>query len=366
MAGLLAVLRCSSRALSLSLSLRACLCVWVVSRQSPCLCAVGRQSLCLCAVGCAEMLAIRSGARLARRQRPQQVLTQRRCIAHGTADLDWGSLLFNYVPTNCHIEYTWKDGEWSEGTIIDKPTVEMHILSSVLHYGQALFEGLKVFSRADGTIAQYQPYGGNVDRMARGCERLGMPTVEADMFNGAIERVVMENLEYVPPYGTNGALYVRPFIFGCGAKIGLGKAPEYKFIVAVNPVGDYYAGGLSALDGLVQEKYDRAAGKGIGGVKAGGNYAADVVPSAEAAAEGYPISLYLDATEHKYVEEFSTSNFIAIDKEGNYVTPKSDSILKSVTNMSLRQIALDLGMGVQERPVEFTEVGEFEEVAACG
>ena len=312
------------------------------------------------------MLALRSGARLARRQRPQHHVAQRRCIAHGTANLDWGSLKFNHVPTNCHIEYTWKDGEWSKGEIVDRPFVEMHILSSVLHYGQALFEGLKVFSRADGTIAQYQPYGGNVDRMARGCARLGMPKVEADMFNSAIERVVLENLEYVPPYGTNGALYIRPFIFGCGAKIGLGKAPEYKFIVAVNPVGDYYSGGLTALNGLVQEKYDRAAGKGIGGVKAGGNYAADVVPSSEAAAAGYPISLYLDATEHKYVEEFSTSNFIAIDKEGNYVTPKSDSILKSVTNMSLRQIALDLGMGVQERPVEYAEVGDFVEVAACG
>jgi branched-chain amino acid aminotransferase len=311
-----------------------------------------------------------AAARLTRRQQlPQRVAaaaTQRRCIAHGTADLDWSSMMFDYVPTNCHIEYTWKDGEWSEGKIIDAPMVEMHILSSVLHYGQALFEGLKVFSRADGTIAQYQPYGGNVDRMARGCARLGMPTVEADMFNGAIERVVMENLEYVPPYGAGGAMYVRPFIFGCGAKLGLGMAPEYKFIVAVNPVGDYYSGGLSALDGMVQTDYDRAAGKGIGGVKAGGNYAADVVPSAQASAAGYPIALYLDATEHKYVEEFSTSNFIAIDKEGNYVTPQSDSILKSVTNMSLRQIAMDLGMGVQERPVEYAEVGSFSEVAACG
>ena len=275
-------------------------------------------------------------------------------------------MLFNYIPTNCHIEYSWKDGEWSEGKIVDSPMVEMHILSSVLHYGQALFEGLKVFSRADGTVAMYQPFMGNVDRMARGCDRLGMPTVDADMFNGAIERVVMENLEFIPPYGHNGALYVRPFIFGCGPKLGLGMAPEYKFIVTVNPVGDYYSGGLTALNGMVQTDYDRAAGKGIGGVKAGGNYAADVVPSAEAAAAGYPIALYLDATEHKYVEEFSTSNFIAIDKEGNYVTPQSDSILKSVTNMSLRQIATDLGMGVQERPVEYSEVGEFAEVAACG
>ena len=247
-----------------------------------------------------------------------------------------------------------------------QPTTEIHILSSVLHYGQALFEGLKVFSRADGSVAMYQPYMGNVERMARGCARLGMPQVDEAIFNGAIERVVRENLEFVPPYGSGGALYIRPFMYGCGAQLGLGAAPEYKFTVAVNPVGDYYSGGLAALDGLVMTEYDRAAARGTGAVKAGGNYAADVLPSAEAKEAGYPIALYLDSVEHKYVEEFSTSNFIAISKDGNYVTPASESILQSVTNMSLRQIARDLGMGVEERAVEWAEVGAFEEVAACG
>lgn len=178
---------------------------------------------------------------------------------HGTADLDWSSLLFSYIPTNCHIEYTWKEGEWSEGELVAQPTTEIHILSSVLHYGQALFEGLKVFSRADGSVAMYQPYMGNVERMARGCARLGMPQVDEAIFNGAIERVVRENLEFVPPYGSGGALYIRPFMYGCGAQLGLGAAPEYKFTVAVNPVGDYYSGGLAALDGLVMTEYDRCA-----------------------------------------------------------------------------------------------------------
>ena len=290
-----------------------------------------------------------------------------RCASSvGTADLDWGSMLFDYVPTNAHVEYTWRDGEWDAGVVKRKPTVEVSIFSNAFHYGQACFEGLKVFALADGSVAAYQPYQGNHERMSNGAARLGMPAPSGETFNTAIERCVLENLEFVPPYGSDGAMYVRPVLFGCGNQLGLGPAPEYKFIVAVSPVGNYYAGGLQAIPGMVMTKYDRAAGRGIGGVKAGGNYAADVVPSAEAKAAGFPIALYLDAKSQTMVEEFSTSNFIAIDKSGNYVTPKSPSILPSVTNKSLRQIALDLGMGVEEREVPWSEVSEFEEVAACG
>jgi branched-chain amino acid aminotransferase len=222
-----------------------------------------------------------------------------RCVSHGTADLEWGSLLFDYVPTKAHVEYTWKDGEWDAGVVRTTPTVETHILSNCFHYGQACFEGLKVFSTAGGDVASYQPFDGNAERMASGATRLGMPAPPSPLFNEGVQRAVRENLEYVPPYGTDGALYVRPVLFGYGAQLGLGPAPEYKFIVAVNPVGNYYAGGLKAIPGLVMTKYDRAAGRGIGGVKAAGNYVADVVPSAEAKSAGFPIALYLDAKEQK-------------------------------------------------------------------
>lgn len=284
----------------------------------------------------------------------------------GSANLDWGSLLFSHVPTNAHIEYTWRNGEWDAGLVVKKPTVELSIFSNVFHYGQACFEGLKAFALADGSVAAFMPYGDNAARMRAGAARLGMEPPPEELFNEAIERCVRENLAFVPPYGSEGALYVRPVLFGCGPQLGLGAAPEFKFLVAVNPVGNYYAGGLQAIPGLVAEKYDRAAGRGLGSVKAGGNYAADVVPSAEARKEGYPIVLYLDAATQTFVEEFSTSNFIAIDRDGNYVTPKSPSILASVMNRSLRQLALDAGLGVQEREVPWTEVPDFAEVAACG
>jgi len=186
------------------------------------------------------------------------------------------------------------------------------------------------------------------------------------MFDAALDRVIKDNLDYVPPYGTGGSMYLRPFLFGHGAKLGLGPAPEYAFCVLGSPVGAYYKGGLQAIDALVVEKFDRAAPRGVGNIKAAGNYAPDVQPSHEAKAQGYPVCLYLDAKENEYVEEFSTSNFIGVTADGTVVTPTSSSILPSCTKGVVLQMARDMGLKVEERPVPWSEVATLKEVAACG
>jgi len=193
-----------------------------------------------------------------------------------------------------------------------------------------------------------------------------MPTVPTEMFNDAIDRVVRDNIHYIPPYGSGGAMYIRPFMFGHGGKLGLGPAPEYMFGVVVSPVGAYYKGGLQAIDALVVATADRAAPRGVGNIKCAGNYAPDVLPSLEAKKRGYPVCLYLDAAENKYIEEFSTSNFIGVTQEGNVVTPSSPSILPSTTKGVLLQYARDIGLKVEERPVAWEEVHALKEVAACG
>ena len=211
----------------------------------------------------------------------------------------------------------------------------------------------------------------NAARMENGARRTLMEPPSESMFIEACARVVRENLDYVPPYGSGGALYVRPLLYGSGPRIGLQPSDAYDLLVLVTPVGDYYKGGLGKpVACKVMEDFDRAAPRGVGSVKLAGNYAPDLKPNMDAKEEGYPIGLYLDAAERKYVEEFSTSNFIAIDKEsGAYVTPESDAILPSITNDSLMRIAAEqFGMPVERRPVDFDEVaqGKFSEVAACG
>merc|ERR1712127_1051098 len=208
----------------------------------------------------------------------------------------------------------------------------------------------------------------NAKRIARSAERVMMPEIPMDTFIQACNDVVKDNIAYVPPYGSGGALYLRPLLFGSGPRIGLQPAEEYTFIVLVIPVGDYYKGGLSKpVDGLIVEDYDRAAPKGVGAAKVAGNYAADLIPNMEAKARGYPICLYLDAATHTLVEEFSTSNFIGIDNENKrYVTPASPSVLPSITNKSLQTIAKDNGMTIEARDIAIGELKEFDEVIACG
>lgn len=280
-------------------------------------------------------------------------------------NIDWKNLGFAYMDTNCHIRYVWKNGQWSEGKLVKSPYMSIHIAATALHYGQEAFEGLKAFRRKDGKVSLFRPQE-NAKRMAITARRTCMAEVPEALFVDACKRVVKANLEFVPPYGTGGSMYVRPLLFGSGAQIGVAPADEYTFLVLVTPVGAYYKGGLQAVKAMVQDEYDRAAPRGTGHIKVGGNYAAGLYPHIEAKKKGYPVELYLDPKEHKWIEEFSTSNFLAITQDGTYVTTKSSSILPSITNLTLQQIAKDLGIPVEVRAVSFDEVTTFAEVAACG
>jgi branched-chain amino acid aminotransferase len=224
---------------------------------------------------------------------------------------------------------------------------------------------MKAFHCKDGKVRVFASDENSV-RLNKGADRLNMPWVPLQLFRDTVDETIRLNAEYVPPYGTNGAMYIRPVLFGCGPQLGLGPAPEYIFGVVTVPVGSYYKSGLKAVDALVLDNYDRAAPLGVGSIKCAGNYGADVKPSKDAAKRGYTISLYLDAKDHKYVEEFSTSNFIAIDKKGAFVTPNSTSVLGSVTNKVLQQLARDMGLKVEVRPVAWDELPSMREIAACG
>jgi branched-chain amino acid aminotransferase, group II len=236
-----------------------------------------------------------------------------------------------------------------------------------LHYGQACFEGLKAFAHQDGSVHIFRPQE-NAKRLQSSCERTLMPTLPHSLFLQAVNEVVRDNISYVPPYGSGGALYLRPILFGSGARIGLQPADEYMFVIMVMPVADYYKGGLgNPVDGLLITDYDRAAPRGVGNVKVAGNYAADMLPNMRSKKMGYPIGLYLDAATQSSIEEFSTSNFVGIDsKNKKYVTPKSSSVLPSITNKSLMTIAEEEGLTVEEREVGLEELETFDEVMACG
>lgn len=278
--------------------------------------------------------------------------------------LDWQNLPFGYIKTDYNIRFYYKDGKWSEGELSTEETIPIHIAAPGLHYGQQAFEGLKVFETVDGRIVAFRP-DENAKRMQRSCERIFIPEVPVDMFIKAVDTVVAANAKFVPPFGTGASLYVRPVIYGAGARVGLGPADEYVFIVFVTPVGPYYKGGFKPVKALVVEQYDRAAPNGVGDCKVGGNYAAGLRGGEYAKKKGFPIPLYLDPKEKKYVDEFGTSNFIAI-KGNTYLTPESNSILPSITNKSLMDIAALLGMNVEKRPIAIDEVEHFDEVGAVG
>lgn len=279
--------------------------------------------------------------------------------------IDWDKLGFNYMDTNCHIRYTFRDGAWNSGELHESPEMGIHVAAGCLHYGQAAFEGLKAFRCKDGSVRVFRPLD-NIKRMAMTARRTCMPEIPESLCLDAIERVIKANAEYIPPYGTGGSLYIRPLLIGSGIQIGIAPAPEYTFLILVIPVGPYYKGGLKPVRAVVFDDYDRAAPLGVGGIKVAGNYAASLYAHEQAKKTGFDVELYLDAKEHRYVEEFATSNFVGISSDGAYVTPKSPSILPSITNLTLMQLARDMGLDVQVRPVLFDEIKDLAEVGACG
>jgi branched-chain amino acid aminotransferase len=279
-------------------------------------------------------------------------------------NIDWSKLGFEYIDTRCHVRYTWKNGSWNNGEVVQSPYMNIHIGATALHYGQACFEGLKAFYGKDGSIRIFRP-DENAKRLNTSAYRTLMAQVPEELFIEATKRVIRENRDFVPPYESGGSLYIRPLLIGSGPRIGIQPADEYTFIIMVTPVGNYYKGGLKPVDATIVDGYDRTAPGGTGSVKVAGNYAASLMPGKIAKEKGFPINLYLDSKEHKYIDEFGTSNFIAI-KGNTYITPESQSILPSITNKSLMQIAQDLGMTVERRPVEISEVKEFDAIGACG
>jgi len=282
---------------------------------------------------------------------------------------DWENIGFGIVPTNGHTRYMWSSvtSSWDAGRFLPDPFVPLHIHAAVLHYGMTLFEGCKAFRCKDGKIRVCN-LNENSARMNTGADRLVLPRVPQSMFNEGVDWAVRATAEYVPPYGSGGSLYIRPFLMGTGPILGLQPCPETTFMVSVTPVGNYFGkGGVQGIHASIMKDFDRAAPQGTGAVKAGGNYAADLLPLKQAKAQGFGTTLYLDCVERKYVEEFSVSNFIGIDSNGAYVTPKTSSILPSITNKMLMQLAEGkFGMKVEARSLEWDEVSSFREVGACG
>jgi branched-chain amino acid aminotransferase len=280
-------------------------------------------------------------------------------------DIDWANLSFKYMKTDLRYISRWKDGEWDEGNLVEDNMICISEASTVLHYGQSCFEGLKAYRTKSGKIQLFRP-DMNAKRMQESCRRILMPEVPVQKFLDACIKVVKANEGYVPPYGTGATLYLRPFVFGTGHTVGVAPAPEYLFCVFCLPVGAYFKGGLTPVNFTVSD-YDRAAPFGTGAAKVGGNYAGSLLPHKLAVEKGFADCIYLDPATHSKIEEVGAANFFGITKDGKFVTPKSPSILPSVTKISLLQIARDiLGMETEERDVFIDRLDEFAEAGACG
>lgn len=285
----------------------------------------------------------------------------------------WDSLGFQIRPLNGYIRYTYQNRMWDMGQFVPAPYMLLHINSGALHYGVSCFEGLKAFACKDGMVRMMNP-ALNASRMQEGATKLRMPLVPTDMFIEGVSEAVQRNVDFVPPYGNNASMYIRPLLFASGPMLGLAPlAEEYTFMVTVLPAGGYFSksgvagGGEEGINAMVMEEHDRAAPRGTGAVKAAGNYAADLEPVHSAKELGFGTTLYLDAKERRYVEEFSVCNFVGITKDGRYVTPKSEAILASTTNRMLQQLAEDEGMQVEQRPVDFdAEIEDFAEIGMVG
>ena len=278
--------------------------------------------------------------------------------------IDWKNLSFGYRKADYNIRCWYRNGKWGELEVSDSEQVTMHMAATALHYGQEAFEGLKAFRGKDNKIRVFR-MDENAKRLRNSANGIMMAPVPEDLFMDAIRKAVKLNEKYVPPYESGASLYIRPLLIGTGPQIGVKPADEFLFMVFVMPVGPYFKEGFKPTDLVIYREYDRAAPHGTGIYKVGGNYAASLRSGTRAHAEGYSAVLFLDAKEKKYLDECGPANFFGI-KNNTYVTPKSTSILPSITNMSLRQLAADMGMTVEERKIPVEELAEFEEVGACG
>ena len=279
-------------------------------------------------------------------------------------NINWGELPFGYLKTDYNVRCYYKNGKWGKIEVSSSEYIPMHIAATSLHYGQQSFEGLKAFMGKDGKIRLFR-WEENAKRMQDSADGILMASPPTELFKKLIYKVIRKNIKYVPPYGTGASLYIRPLLIGTGAQVGVRPANEYLLIMFVSPVGPYFKAGFSPVSMLVTRQFDRAAPLGTGKFKVGGNYAASLTSMKKAHDEGYANVLYLDAKEKKYIDECGPANFFGI-KENTYITPKSDSILPSITNRSLMTLAESLGLKTERRPILLEELETFDEAGACG
>ncbi|MBN2275650.1 MAG: branched-chain amino acid aminotransferase [Bacteroidales bacterium] len=277
---------------------------------------------------------------------------------------DWKHLPFAYMKTDYNVRCYCRNGQWGELEICSSAYINMHMAATCLHYGQEAFEGLKAFCGKDGRIRVFR-WRENAKRMYNTAIGIKMVPVPEEIFGQAVFSVIRLNKRFIPPYGHGASLYIRPLLIGTGAEVGVKPAKDYLFVVFVTPVGPYFKEGFKPVDVMICRSHDRAAPLGTGAIKVGGNYAASLTSLEIANKKGYSTTLYLDAKEKKYIDEAGPANFFGI-KKNMYITPESKSILPSITNMSLMDLARKEGMTVEKRPVPVDELNTFDEVGACG
>lgn len=278
--------------------------------------------------------------------------------------IDWSNLSFGYIRTDYNVRCYYRNGSWGEIETSSSETINLHMAATCLHYGQEAFEGLKAFRCKDGKVRIFR-MDENAARLQNTCRGILMPELPTSKFEEMVKKVIKLNDRFIPPYGSGASLYIRPLLIGTGPQVGVHPADEYLFVIFVSPVGPYFKGGFACTNYVIIREFDRAAPHGTGTYKIGGNYAASLRANKMAHDAGYSCEFYLDAKEKKYIDECGAANFFGI-KNNTYITPKSSSILPSITNKSLQQIALDLGMKVECRQIPEDELDTFEEAGACG
>lgn len=278
--------------------------------------------------------------------------------------IDWSNLKFGYIPTNYNVRCYYRNGKWGEIEVSSETTINIHMAATCLHYGQEAFEGLKAHGCKDGKVRIFRMRE-NAKRLQSTCHGILMAEPPVELFEKMVVKAVELNREFVPPYGHDASLYIRPLLIGTSAQVGVHPSTEYLLIIFVTPVGPYFKGGFASSNYVIIREYDRAAPLGTGRYKVGGNYAASLMANKIAHDRGYSCEFYLDSKEKKYIDECGAANFFGI-KNNTYITPESTSVLPSITNLSLQQLAKDLGMKVECRPIPEEELPTFEEAGACG